>query len=205
MNEGTARALRFALAPAAARGFVLTLALAAAAAHAEAPVWSVVPAQSSVTFVGTQQGEKFTGAFATFTARIQFAPADAASSRFEAVLQMASVATRSVERDDALATSAWFDNMHYPVATFRTVAVHAAAAGAAGGTADADLTIKGRTRRIVFPFGWQARPGGALLDARVTLDRLEFGVGAGEWADESIIGHQVEVIVHLVLVPATGH
>lgn len=205
MSVRPARALRFALAPTAVRGFVLTLALAAAAAHAEAPVWSVVPAQSSVTFVATQQGEKFTGVFGTFTARIQFAPADAASSRLEATLQMASATTRSAERDDALASSAWFDSAHYPVTNFRTVAVRAAATGTAGGTADADLTIKGRTRRIVFPFGWEVRPGGAVLDARVTLNRLDFGVGAGEWADASIIGHKVEVIVHLVLVPATGH
>ena len=205
MNVRPVGALRVALAPAAAWGFVLTLGLAAAAAHAEAPVWSVVPAQSSVTFVATQQGEKFTGAFGTFTARIQFAPAEAASSRLEATLQMASATSRSAERDAALASSAWFDSAHYPVASFRTVAVRAAAAGAAGGTADADLTIKGRTRRIVFPFGWEVRPGGAVLDARVTLDRLDFGVGAGEWADASTIGHKVEVIVHLVLVPATGH
>jgi len=200
------RASRRAAVPMAA----LALALAGTAARAEAPLWTVVPAQSSVTFVGTQQGEKFTGVFGAFTARIRFAPAELASSRLESTLQMGSVTTMSEERDDTLVTSQWFDSVQFPTATFRTVAVRAAAAGApgaagaAGFTADADLTIKDRTKRIVFPFSWQARPDAAVLDARVTIDRLDFGVGAGEWADESIVGRKVEVIVHLLLTPAAG-
>ena len=44
--------------------------------------------------------------------------------------------------------------------------------------AEADLTIKGRTQRIAFPFTWKATPSGATLDARVTLDRLAFGLAA---------------------------
>ena len=191
--------------PAATLVLALAIALVGTTARAEAPLWKVVPAQSSVTFAGTQQGEKFTGVFGAYEARIQFAPAELASSRLEATLQMKSVTTRSAERDDALATSDWFDPAKFPLATFRTVAVRAGAAGTAGAAADADLTIKGRTKRVVFPFSWQARPGGAVLDARVTLDRIAFGVGAGEWADESIVGHKVEVIVHLVLTPAGGH
>ena len=80
-------------------------------------------------------------------------------------------------------------------------------ATATGAVADADVTIKGRTKRIAFPFTWSGRAGGATLDARVTLDRLDFGLGAGEWADESMVGRKVDVIVHLTLgppaVPAT--
>ena len=172
-----------------------------------APRYVAVPAQSSLSFVGTQQGEKFTGAFGAFAARIQFGPADLASSRLESTLQMRSVTTQSAERDDTLATSQWFDSAQFAAATFQTVALRAGVAGVAGAanfTADADLTIKGRTKRIVFPFSWQARPDGAVLDARVTLDRLDFGIGAGEWADESIVGRKVEVIVHLLLAPAAG-
>ena len=202
MNAGPIRASRIAAVPAAT--LALALALVGTAARAEAPLWKVVAAQSSVTFVGTQQDDKFTGVFGAFEARIQFAPDELASSRIEATLQMKSVTTRSAERDDALATSDWFDSAKFPIATFRTVAVRAGATGVAGATADADLTIKGRTKRIVFPFSWQVRPDGAVLDARVTLDRIDFGVGAGEWADESIVGRKVEVIVHLVLAQAAG-
>jgi polyisoprenoid-binding protein YceI len=206
-----AGAFRIAPVPAAVLGLALTL--VGTTARAEAPLWTVVPAQSSVSFVGTQQGEKFTGVFGAFTARIRFAPAELASSRLESTLQMGSVTTMSEERDDTLVTSQWLDSVQFPTATFGTVAVRAAAAGAAGTagaagaagfTADADLTIKDRTKRIVFPFSWQARPGGAVLDARVTIDRLDFGVGAGEWADESIVGRKVEVIVHLLLAPTAG-
>ena len=209
-----ARAFRFATAPAAVWVFALALVVGGTTARADAPIWKFVPAQSSVTFVGTQQGDQFTGVFGAFEARIRFAPAELASSRLESTLQMRSVTTRSAERDDALATHDWFDSAQFPTATFRSVVVHAGSAGTAGaaataGTAgyaaDADLTIKGRTKRIVFPFSWQARLDGAVLDARVTLDRLDFGLGAGEWADEGIIGRKVDVIVHLTLTPAAGH
>ena len=95
-------------------------------------------------------------------------------------------------------TADWFDVAHFPVATFRTVAMRATPTGV---VADADLSIKGRTKRIVFPFAWKATGTGATLDARVTLDRLDFGLGGGEWADESTVARKVDVVVHLTLGP----
>ena len=62
------------------------------------------------------------------------------------------------------------------------------------------FTIKGRTKRIAFPLTWKMAGTGATLDARVTLDRLDFGLGAGDRADESTVGRKVEVVVHLTLV-----
>jgi polyisoprenoid-binding protein YceI len=75
---------------------------------------------------------------------------------------------------------------------------------AGGATADADLTIRGKTKRIAFPFRFTTNGTGATLDARVTLDRLDYGLGTGEWADDSVIGHKVDVLVHLVLKPAAN-
>jgi polyisoprenoid-binding protein YceI len=174
------------------------LLLLAPGAFAAAPEYALVPAQSTLTFVGVQQGEKFTGKFPAFTARVRYAPGDLAGSSLEATIEVPKLDTASQDRDQALAGGEWFDFAKYPTASFRTVAIRPAPKGA---VADAQLSIKGHTRRILFPFTWTASATGAVLDARVTLDRLEFGLGAGEWADESIIGRTVEVAVHLVLVP----
>ncbi|MBS0375744.1 MAG: YceI family protein [Proteobacteria bacterium] len=178
---------------------VLVLAAATGTAGA-APTYTVVPAQSSLSFIGTQQGEKFTGVIRDFDARIAFGTADLAGSRLEVAMRLKSIDSKSPDRDQAIATTDWFDVAKYPVATFRTLAIRATPTGAVG---DAELTIKGHTQRLAFPFAWKAAAdGGATLDARVTLDRLDFGLGTGEWADESMVGRKVEVVVHLTLAPA---
>lgn len=170
---------------------------AASVTAGAAPVFTVVPAQSSLSFIGTQQGEKFTGVIRDFDARIAYASSDLASSRLEVAMRLKSIDTKSPDRDQAIATTDWFDVAKYPVATFRTLSIRATPTGPVG---EAELTIKGHTQRLAFPFSWKATPdGGATLDARVTLDRLDFGLGTGEWADESMVGRKVEVVVHLAL------
>ena len=176
---------------------VAALALIAASLPVRAaPSYAVVPAQSALTFVGTQQGERFTGALRDFDARIAYAADDLAGSALDVTIRIKSVDTQSPDRDQALVTADWFDAAKFPAATFRTVAIRMTPAGPVG---DADLTIKGHTKRIAFPFAWKPAAGGATLDARVVLDRLDFGLGAGEWADESMVGRKVEVVVHLTL------
>ena len=165
---------------------------------AAAPAYAVVPARSSLSFVGTQQGEKFTGQIPGFDAKVRYAADDLAGSSLEVTIRIATLDSHSPDRDQAVAGVDWFDFAKFPAATFRTVAIRATATGP---VADADLTIKGVTRRILFPFAWTVGSGGATLDAHVTLNRLDFGIGAGEWTDDSVVGRTVEVTVHLSLTP----
>lgn len=173
----------------------LALGFAASTALADAPVYTLIPAESSLTFAGTQQGEKFTGAFRDYDATIAYAANQLPSSRLDVTVRLKSLDSRNQERDESLAGADWFDFARYPSATFKSASFRAAATG---GVADAELTIKGRVKKLAFPFTWQVGAGRATLDARVSIDRLDFGVGAGEWADESIVGRKVEVIVHAV-------
>ena len=160
-----------------------------------APIYPVATG-STLQFQGAQQGEKFVGAIRAYDAKIAFDPADTAGSAFDVSMQLKTIDSKSPERDQAMQTVDWFDTAHFPLATFRTVAFRSAGTG---WVADADLSIKGRTKRIAFPFQFQKTTSGAVLDAKVALDRLDFGLGAGEWADDSMVGHRVEVWVHLVL------
>jgi len=184
------------------------LALAAAlvtvppTARAAAPAWTADAAQSTLSFVGTQQGEKFTGVIKRYKPSIRYSATDLATSSLDVSIDLTSIDTKSPDRDQALATDAWFDYKRYATATFRSVGALKASAG--GATADADLTIRGKTKRIAFPFRFTVTGNTATLDAKVTLDRLDYGLGAGEWADDSVIGHKVDVIVHLVLHPGAN-
>jgi len=177
------------------------LLVASTAAWSQAPDYPVRANASSVTFEGRQQGERFTATLRSFDARIRYSPDDLSGSLFDVTLQLRSVDSRNAERDQAMATPDWFDVARYPVATFKTVDFRTTPTGV---VADADLTIRGRTKRIVFPFTFVRSASGATLDARVALDRLDFGLGAGEWSDESTIAHRVEVSVHLTLDPPVG-
>ncbi len=181
------------------RQFTLLAALAPfAASFADAPAYVPAAAQSSLTFVGTQQGEKFTGRFKDFDARGADAPDQLATSAISATIRNKSIDSNSPDRDSALVGSDWFDAAKYPVATFKAAGIRMTPTGPVG---DAELTIRAKTQKFAFPFTWKSEGGKAILDAKVALDRIEYGVGTGEWADEGIAGHKVEVLVHLVLVP----
>ena len=164
-----------------------------------ATAYTLVPAQSTLSFVGTQQGEKFTGVIRDFDARIQYGPEDLPGSRIEVAMRPKSIDTKSPDRDQALATADWFAVGTYPTASFRATAIRSTAAGP---VAEAELSIKGHTRRLLLPFTLKPAGTQASFDARVVLDRLDFGLGAGEWADDSLVGRKVEVVVHLTLVPS---
>jgi polyisoprenoid-binding protein YceI len=193
MMHRAARPLIRALLPA------FMLSASAASTAGEAPAFLPVAAQSSLSFTGSQQGEKFTGSFHEFDARVAYAPEQLASSRISATIKMKSLDSKSQDRDSALIGPEWFEVAKFPIASFRTTAIRMTPTGPVG---DAELTIKSATKHLAFPFSWKMEGGKAVLDARVTLDRLDFGVGTGEWADEGIAGRKVEVSVHLVLAAA---
>lgn len=63
-------------------------------------------------------------------------------------------------------------------------------------TARADITVKGRTRAVVFPLDLRISGDRAHLAGAVTLDRADFGIGtSGPW--NSLVGRQVIVRVAL--------
>ena len=58
------------------------------------------------------------------------------------------------------------------------------------------------TQELAFPFTWSREGDRARLRAQVTLDRLSFGLGTGEWAEADWVGHSVVVDVDVWLKPA---
>lgn len=175
-----------------------TLALAALLASFAAHSADYTMRAGTLKFSGQQQGEAFEGRFDTFTPVIQFDAAALAASKLDVSIDLASADTRNSERDDTLKGSDFFAIADFPKARFVTQAIRAV--DATHFEADATLTIRDKTVALKFPFAFEPNADGARLKARVTLDRLAFGIGSGDWADASMIGHQVEVNVDLSLV-----
>ncbi len=157
--------------------------------------WAVDAKASSLKFTGIYQEEPFVGTF-PFKASIIFDAAKLATSQLDVEISVTGVNSENEERDTALADPVWFDFAKYPQARFVTESISRTATGY---VAQANLTIRGISRKIKFPFTFVESKGAAKLTAQVTLNRLDFGLGAGEWEDAELIAHEVQVDVVLTL------
>ena len=156
---------------------------------------------STLTFSSSYQGETFSGRFGRFDASIAFDPANLATSRFDVTITLASADTQNSERDDTLRAADFFNVVKMPAAHY--VATKFRSLGGNRYAADGTLTLRGVTKPVTLNFVWTAGVGIALTgDAGV--NRLDFGVGGGEWADTSTIGNAVKVHTSLILNPVSG-
>ncbi len=185
---------------AAYRFRALALTLFVIGGSAFAADWKVVPDQSSLRFTGTAQGEAFEGQFKQFDAKIRFDPAALAGSKFEVDVALASADTQNEERDGTLKDGDFFSVDEHPKATF--VAEEFVAAGT-GFEARGMLTLRGVVKPVTLAFSWTPDGSGTRLEGSATLNRMDFGVGGGDWADAEMIAHEVKVSTTLVLAPAT--
>lgn len=155
-------------------------------------------AEGTLSFAGTQQEEPFEGVFRRFTVALAFDPASPEQARFDVRVDLASADSRQEERDSALAGPEWFDVATSAEARFTA---QGARTDGTGFVVPARLTLRGVTKDLSFPFTWTTTDRGPRLRASVTLDRLDFGLGSGEWADPEWVGHAVRVDVDILLAP----
>ncbi len=160
--------------------------------------WKTDAATSRLEFVASAQGSDFKGRFRKFTPRIRFDPANPAAASFDVSIDLASVDTRNAERDQTLPGADLFWTQKYPRARF--TATGCSALPAAGRfQCQGTLALRGKSRKLAFPFTWKGDSRTARLNSSVTLNRLDYGIGAGEWADPATIGHRVNVKIALLL------
>jgi polyisoprenoid-binding protein YceI len=171
------------------------IALLAVAGSVQAKDWTVDPS-STLAFSGTYQGEKFSGTFPRFTAKIALDKADLANARLEVDIDVTSATTGNADYDGELKGSAFFDYAKFPKARFVSTAVKES-----GGSlvADGTLTIRDKSRPVQLTLDFKPAGDAATLDVKSTLKRLDFDVGTGDWADTSLIAADVVVTSHLVL------
>lgn len=174
---------------------ILALALALSASPVFAADYAVAPS-STLGFSSNFQGESFNGTFKKFDAAIRFDPADLNSSKFDVKIDLASVETGDSDRDGALPDSDFFDIAKFPQAHFVTTGFRQSGNEV---IADGTLTLKGVSKPVSLAVTFAAKGGKATLDISSTVKRLDFNVGAGEYADTSTIGDEVKIKAHLDL------
>lgn len=151
---------------------------------------------STLNFSGTFQGEKFDGRFRDFQAQIRYDSTNIESSKFDVIVDLASVTTNDKDRDDALPGADFFDvgkfpNAHFVTRQFKRDGDRIIAEGT--------LTMKGASKPVNLEVVFASRDAGGTLDVTGKLKRLDFGIGGGEYADTSTIGDEILISAHLEL------
>jgi len=157
----------------------------------------LVPAESRIGFVSRQMGVPVEGSFRRFDADIDFDPANPRKGRFAIRVETSSVDLPTRDAIEEVAKPGWFDTSRFPRATFESSAVRAA--GNDRYEVDGTLTVRGQARPVVVPVQLTRSPGRAVAEGEFTVRRLAFSIGAGEWADTSLVADEVVVRFRLVL------
>ena len=162
-----------------------------AAAPAEAASWRVDPARSSITVVFDQGGKPVEARFEGYRADVAFDPKDLAASRVAITVDLASFRSGDAQRDQ-MATAPEFlaaaaaGMAHYATRSFTST-------GGDGYAVAAELTLKGVTLPLAHPATILVKGGEAHARGEVKVDRLAFGVGAGQFQRGDQVGLTVLV------------
>jgi len=141
-----------------------------------AQTYAPVDNGSKVHFVIKNFGIATGGDFSGLSGSIKFDPANLGSSEFDVSVDANSVDTDIESRDKDLRKAAFFDAANYPKLTLKSTKITKT-------NKDGyyylfgNLTIKGVTKEVKFPFTATAKDGGYLFEGSFKLNRRDFGVG----------------------------
>jgi polyisoprenoid-binding protein YceI len=172
------------------------LALAAALAAPVLAQQAVDYGKSRISFVSRQMNVPVEGEFRKFVAQVNWNAArpEASTARVDIDAGSFDMGERSL--NDEAVSRPFLDARKHPRAAFVSTAVKPLGGGrfeVAG-----RLTIKGVTRDVVVPFTVKTDGPSSVFDGAVTIKRLDFKVGEGEWTDTKILADDVQVRFRLV-------
>ena len=178
-------------------GLAIALWAAMGSTPALAELWAPVQAESSIRFRAVQEGADFEGLFNRYNTSIELSMADPTRAHIEATIDMDSVDTLYDERDQYLRGEDWFHVQRWPYAHFVTDRI---VKSATGYMADGLLTLRDQTKPVALAFTITELPDGRLLFVGKTrIQRLDFGVGQGQWTNTDWVGNEVDVEVKMTL------
>lgn len=158
--------------------------------NATAPRFTQAPG-GSLTFSFMQAGAASHGSFRQFATELGYDEKNPVAGSLKVTVQIASLDTQDKDRDEALGGADLFDAKKYPTAQY--VASSLAKRADGGLEAVGKLTLRGVTRDLRVPLRIQNAAGGVELSGEVTIRRLDFGVGQGDWKSTEGVGDDVKL------------
>ncbi|MEI9888328.1 MAG: YceI family protein [Rhizomicrobium sp.] len=175
-------------------------ALLLAATPAAAAKWNVDHGKSRLGFSVVWSGEALNAIFKTWKADIAFDPADLAHAHAVVTIDLGSEDSGSPDNDDGLKGAEGFSMQQFPAATFETTGF--TAKGGNAYVATGRLSLHGIVKPVTLPFTLTLTGNTAHVVGKVTVSRLDFGLGTGEWAGETPVAHGVTITVDLTATKA---
>lgn len=159
------------------------------------PEWIIDKEQSHLHFTFQQYNKPIQGSFEGFQGSINFDPDAVENSKARIEIDIASIKTGSDDRDNQAKSSEWFDTQQFPKAIFETESF--TKTGDDSYIADGNLTIRDTTLPISLPFTLTISDDGktSFMNSEITLERLDFGVGQGQWKTEEAIDNTVKITI----------
>lgn len=147
---------------------------------------------SMVQFNIKSLGFTVTGSFGGLSGKIVFDPAEPRDAVFDVTIDAGSVNTDNGMRDDHLRKGSFFDTEHYP--KIRLVSGDITFYRNGTYLFNGNLTIKGHTKGVSFPFSAAQVDGGYRFKGSFAINRSDFGVGgSGTISDRAEINLDITV------------
>jgi polyisoprenoid-binding protein YceI len=180
----------------------LSLSLLFIGLPAQAANWVIDPGMSEVIFQYAYGTDPYEGRFTNVQATFDIDPMRPTSCEFNVTINIADITVDSPEVLDYLLDYELFDVDSWPTATFK--AEKCRLTGVTSFEADGTLTIRDQTHPLTFPFDLNIETcDGQVcfnLTSEVVIQRLDFGVGQGYWANTSEVPNDVTVKVDVYAV-----
>jgi polyisoprenoid-binding protein YceI len=188
--------------------FVAAFLLAAACVlvqTAAAEQWEIDKQHSNFYFDVRHTFATVRGQFGDFSGNVAFDADTKSVKSVEFSVRVASVNTRITKRDNHLRSDDFFHAKRYPRMTFTSSEVEHR--GGERYMAQGELTIKSVTKEVAIPFTFLGMRDNPLqegqkvagFEAEFSLNRLEYDVGTGRFAEMGVVEETVNVLVTLEL------
>jgi polyisoprenoid-binding protein YceI len=169
---------------------------------ASAATWVLDPADSTVLFKYSYSGTPYEGKFENVKAVFEIDPLSPASCTFTVTIPINDINVGDEETLSYLLDVELFDVDQFPTATFKADKCRLESLNSF--VADGTLTIRDQTLPLSFPFnldvGTSAGKMRFHLTSEVTVQRLDYGVGQGYFANTSAIPNDVTIAVDVYAV-----
>jgi polyisoprenoid-binding protein YceI len=138
--------------------------------------------------------------FKQFATELSYDDKNPAAGSLKVTVQTGSLETQDKDRNETLASADLLDVKKYPTAQYLANSFAKRADG--GLDAVGKLTLRGVTKDLRIPLQLRIAGSNYELSGEVTIRRLDFGVGQGEWQSTEGVGNDVKLQYKVPLVRA---
>jgi polyisoprenoid-binding protein YceI len=146
---------------------------------------------SSITFKIKNAGIGVDGSFKGFQGIVDFNPDDLATSKLNVSVESKTIDTDNSIRDNHLREEEYFGVEKHPRISMKSSKIEKVSEGKYKATFN--LTLKGKTESVSFPFSYSKTSTGYKLNGSFDIDRRDYEVGGSSW----ILSDDVTVFINL--------